>query len=109
MPENFGDLYNLPQAMITRTKEFLYGDEAPVYIDAPDHVALFTYDNGAFVVENYRDDSAQVIVSLDGNPKVTDLLRNASVPLIGDPPYAPRSAFRVTIPPHSFRAFKAGN
>ena len=107
MPENFGDLYNLPQEMITRTKEFLYGDEAPVYIDAPDHVALFTYDNGAFVVENLRDDAAQVIVSLDGLPKVTDVLRKASIPLINDAPYAPRSAFRVTIPPHSFRVYRA--
>jgi hypothetical protein len=106
MPENFGDLYNLPQEMITRTKEFLYGDEAPVYIDAPDHVALFTYDNGAFVVENYRDDAANVIVSLDGLPKVTDVMKNAAVPLINDAPYAPRSAFRLTVPAHSFRVFK---
>jgi hypothetical protein len=106
MPENFGDLYNLPQEMITRTKEFLYGDEVPVYIDAPDHVALFTYDNGAFVIENYRDDSAQMIVSLDGLPKVTNLQTGASVPLINDAPYAPRSAFRLTVPPHSFRVFK---
>jgi hypothetical protein len=109
MPENFGDLYNLPQEMITRTKEFLYGDEAPVYIDAPDHVALFTYDNGAFVVENFRDDAAQVIVSLDGLPKVTDMLRNTAVPLINDAPYAPRSAFRLTIPPHSFRVYRTAN
>ena len=106
MPENFGDLYNLPQEMVTQIKSFLYGDDAPVYIDAPDHVALFTYDNGAFIVENYRDDPAQVIVSLDGLPKVTDLLSKASVPLINDAPYAPRSAFRVTIPPHSFRVWR---
>jgi hypothetical protein len=106
MPENFGDLYNLPQEMISRIKEFM-NEDAPVYIDAPDHVALFTYDNGAFVVENYRDDTAHVIVSLDGLPKVADLLRNASVPLINDAPYAPRSAFRLTIPPHSFRVFRA--
>src|SRR5690348_924320 len=59
MPENFGDLYNLPQPMITRLKQFLFAD-APVTIDAPDHVALFTYDNGAFVVENFRDDPASV-------------------------------------------------
>jgi len=105
MPQNFGDLYNLPQPMITQIKGFLFAD-APVQIDAPDHVALFTYDNGAFIVENYRDDAAQVIVSLDGNTKATDLLKNASVPLIGDLLYAPRSAFRLTIPPHSFRVFR---
>jgi hypothetical protein len=82
MPENFGDLYNLPQAMITRLKQFLFGD-APVQIDAPDHVALFTYDNGAFVVENYRDDAAKVGIERKGD----------------------RKAEIVTIPPHSFRVW----
>jgi hypothetical protein len=80
MPENFGDLYNLPQPMITRIKQYLFADQ-PVQIDAPDHVALFTYDNGAFVVENFRDDAARVNVS----GKMTQ---------------------SVTIPPHSFRLFK---
>ena len=82
MPENFGDLYNLPQPMITRLKQFLFAD-APVSIDAPDHVALFTYDNGAFVVENFRDDSAMVGVLRKG-----------------------QAAETVTIPPHSFRVFQ---
>jgi hypothetical protein len=81
MPENFGDLYNLPQPMITRIKQYLFGN-APVTIDAPDHVALFTYDNGAFVVENFRDDSARV-----------GILRKGQV------------AETVSIPPHSFRVF----
>jgi hypothetical protein len=107
MPENFGDLYNLPQPMITEVKSFLFEDAGPVEIDAPDHVALFTYDNGAFIVENYRDDAATVWVSLDGDPQVHDLLRNAPMKLLSDPPYAPRSAFSVSIPPHSFRAYSA--
>jgi hypothetical protein len=81
MPENFGDLYNLPQPMITRLKRYLFAD-LPVQIDAPDHVALFTYDNGAFVVENFRDDPAQVRI-----------LRNGS------------SEPAIIIPPHSFRVF----
>ena len=81
MPENFGDLYNLPQPMITRIKQYLFGN-APVTIDAPDHVALFTYVNGAFVVENFRDDPARV-----------EILRKGQV------------AETVSIPPHSFRVF----
>ena len=36
MPENFGDLYNLPQPMLTRIKEYLFTD-SPVRIDAPPH------------------------------------------------------------------------
>jgi hypothetical protein len=81
MPENFGDLYNLPQPMITRIKQYLFGD-LPVQIDAPDHVALFTYDNGAFVVENFRDDAAKVGIDRKGQRDEI-----------------------VTIPPHSFRVF----
>ncbi|MGZ2412534.1 hypothetical protein ACUXST_001963 [Sphingomonas sp. F9_3S_D5_B_2] len=80
IPENFGDLYNLPQPLITRLKQYLFADQ-PVQIDAPDHVALFTYDNGAFVVENFRDDAARV--------NVTGKTKQA-----------------VTILPHSFRVFK---
>jgi hypothetical protein len=83
MPENFGDLYALPGPMITRIKEYLFPD-APVRIDAPDHVALFTYDNGAFIVENYRDEAAQVNITRSGRAQ----------------PEA------VSIPAHSFRLFK---
>jgi hypothetical protein len=85
MPENFGDLYSLPQPMVTRIKQYLFGD-LPVQIDAPDHVALFTYDNGAFIVENFRDDAATVRVSRNGQ-KATET---------------------ATIPAHSFRLFRAG-
>jgi hypothetical protein len=83
MPENFGDLYNLPQPMITRIKQYLFGD-LPVQIDAPDHVALFTYDNGAFVVENFRDDSAKAGIMRKGRTGIET----------------------VIVPPHSFKVFK---
>lgn len=82
MPDNFGDLYNLPQSMITRIKRYLFAD-APVQIDAPDHVALFTYDNGAFIVQNFRDDAARVGVERKG-----------------------RAGETVTLPAHSFKVFR---
>ena len=81
VPENFGDLYKLPRPMVTRIKQYLFGD-LPVQIDAPDHVALFTYDNGAFVIENFRDDSASVGILRKG-----------------------QAAEAVSIPAHSFRVF----
>ena len=83
MPENFGDLYSLPQPMVTRIKQYLFGD-LPVQIDAPDHVALFTYDNGAFVVQNFRDAAATVRI-----------VRKKQT-----------AAETAVIPAHSFRLFK---
>jgi hypothetical protein len=83
MPENFGDLYSLPQPMLRRIKQYLFGD-LPVQIDAPDHVALFTYDNGAFIVENFRDTAVSVGISRTGQAATE----------------------RVTIPAHSFRLYR---
>jgi hypothetical protein len=83
MPENFGDLYALPRPMVTRIKQYLFAD-APVQIDAPDHVALFTYDNGAFVIQNFRDEAAAI-----------GIIRKSQA-----------ASEKVTIPPHSFRLFR---
>jgi hypothetical protein len=48
-------------------------------------VALFTYDNGAFLVENFRDDAAKVGIVRKGQAQTET----------------------VSIPPHSFRLFRA--
>ena len=116
MPENFGDLYNLPRPMLTRIKDYLFAD-APVRIDAPPQVALFTYDNGAFVVENYRDEAANIAISVAGAPaalrEFTQKEKVAPSPerAVSDNfserrSKAPRQSFAVEIPPHSFRVFK---
>jgi len=111
MPENFGDLYTLPRPMLTRIKDYLFAD-APVRIDAPPQVALFTYDNGAFIVENYRDEPASVTISVAGAPsallEVTQRQRlaPASEPSPTRRVEARRRSFATEIPPHSFRVFK---
>jgi hypothetical protein len=117
MPENLGDLYNLPQPMVTRIKDYLTPD-APVRIDAPDHVALFTYDNKAFVVENYRADEAAVTISLAGAPgSLRETTTGATLQPLPDaptpanrrgPPPPIRRAFRTVVPPHSFQVFRIG-
>jgi hypothetical protein len=117
IPENLGDLYNLPQKMVTRIKDYLTPD-APVRIDSPPRVALFSYDNSAFVVENYRGEEAAVTISVAGSPAA---LREATTAAILQPlpeaPTAPgrsgppppvRRSFRTVIPPHSFQMFRIG-
>jgi len=115
IPENIGDLYNLPQPMVTRIKAYMLPDAA-VRIDAPSRVALFTYDNGAFIVENYRGEEAEVTISLAGTPaSLLDVGAGAALQPVAEPPPpatrrgppAPeRRSFRTTLPPHSFRVFR---
>ncbi len=115
IPENIGDLYNLPQPMLARIKAYLTPD-APVRIDAPSRVALFTYDNGAFIVENYQGEEAEVTISLAGAPaRLAELTTGATLAPLAEPPPPPnrrgppeptRRSFRTTIPPHSFQVFR---
>jgi hypothetical protein len=99
MPENFGDLYNLPRPMLTRIKDYLFS-KTPVRIDAPPQVALFTYDNGAFVVENYRDQAATVGISVAGSPAALHEITKHERLTPAD------GRFQVVVPAHSFRVFK---
>lgn len=105
VPENMGDLYALPQGVLTQIKRYAMAD-FPVRIDAPAKVALFAYDNRSFVVENYRDEPAKVAISVAGAaPRLAAIAaEDAPTPIAGsDDPG--RTDFAVTLPAHSFRAF----
>jgi len=95
----------------------------PVRLDGPSHVALFAYDNNTFVVQSFRDEEADVTVSvLDTQVKqlrnlVTNVALN-SQPLPPGPDRREfgrrrgpsrerRTAFTVHIPAHSYLAFAA--
>jgi hypothetical protein len=114
LPENPADLYNLPVALTSRIKAYI-GEAAPVRIEAEPKVAVFTYDNGALVLRNYRDTSATVTVSLAApTAALRDVASGEVVPVEPKSPRATtrfaepedtRSTFKITVPAHSFRAF----
>ena len=52
MPENFNDLYRMPQSAISTVKNYVMAG-FPVRLDGPDHVALFAYDNNTCIVESF--------------------------------------------------------
>ncbi|HEY5587303.1 MAG TPA: hypothetical protein VIK78_22810, partial [Ruminiclostridium sp.] len=47
MPDNIGDLYNLPREVISAIRH-IFMTEIPVAYDAPAQVSLFVYDNNTF-------------------------------------------------------------
>lgn len=66
IPDNFSDLYALPPRVTGAIKNFVMRG-FPVRLDGPSQVALFAYDNGAFVVQNFSAASADVKISTLGN------------------------------------------
>lgn len=122
IPENMGDLYNLPQPVLTRIKSFVQAG-FPVRIDSPPHVALFAYDNDTFVIQSYRAEPAPVTITLAGDKLRLRELDGAEVAALSPPAtgpgggalglgprrgpaVAPHTDFPVTVAPHSFRVFK---
>ena len=119
-PNDPADLYAFPPAVLSVIRTTL-GSAEPIRLDsAPAQVALFRYDNGAFIVQNYLPTAAEVTVSIAGPiTEIHDLLtgkviNHASVPepefgrgFGGRGPAAlpTRSSFKFTVLPHSYLAF----
>ena len=52
IPENFGDLYHLPDEVLNRLRQIITGD-LELWIEGPAKVGVFLYDNDAFIVESF--------------------------------------------------------
>jgi hypothetical protein len=120
VPDNPADLYALPPALLNRIRQTLARDMF-VRLEGPSRIALFAYDNDAFVVESFRDEPVDIaLVTGGGHKRLRDLqsgelvdgrsLSDAEVSARRRgwaPSDAGKSRFALTLKPHSFRAFKA--
>jgi hypothetical protein len=105
VPENMGDLYNLPVAVLKALRTVVTRP-LPVRIDAPSKVSLFVYDNGRFVIESYRDGETKVEIAVAGGRKSIRNLATGERLAEAD---QGGGVFRLTVQPHSFMAFAAEN
>ena len=123
IPNDPADLYALPASVLSVVRAAV-GSAEPIRIqNAPAQVALFRYDNNAFIVENYLPTATEVTVSVAGNmTELRDLLTGTTVnPVTPNggapgrpggfgnrgPAGPPRTSFTFTIQPHSYLAFAA--
>jgi hypothetical protein len=113
VPTDPADLYSFPSAALTVIRATL-GSAEPIRIDtAPAQVALFRYDNGTFIVQNYLPTAADVTISVAGKiESLHDLgdtkgMGPAPVPGGGRASVPTRTSFSFTVLPHSYRGFEA--
>jgi len=111
VPNDPADLYAFPPSALSVLRASL-GAAEPVRIEtAPAQVALFRYDNGAFIVQNYLAAAADVTVSVAGSKlQLRDMVSGKIITPGRSGVRAlaaamPRSSFTFTAPPHSFLAF----
>jgi hypothetical protein len=119
MPDNFNDLYALPPDVTAAIKNFIMRG-FPVRLDGPAQVALFAYDNNAFITENFSATAADVNISTLGNSTRLKNLITGEV-LEGRSPQSQfggfrrnqavedRVSFTAHLPPHSYAAFAPAN
>jgi hypothetical protein len=117
IPDDFGDVYRLPQRVLNQLRALL-GRDLFVSLDALDHVSLFAYDNRTFIVQNYRSQPVNTRVSVVRATRLRDLLTDQT--LTGSQAGGAGfpggrgnfggnngTSFEVAVPAHSFRAFQS--
>jgi hypothetical protein len=115
VPENFADFYNYPAAALNEIRRVLT-PQLPVRIEAPSRISLFVYDNGTFIVHNFRDEPTEIaavvpshresITDINSGEQMATTVRQ--VPARGNSGASEQTLVRFTIPAHTFRAFKIG-
>ena len=114
VPDNFADLYNLPNPVLNSIRQTLGARTMPVSIQGPSGVSLFVYDNNTFIVESFLDENVDITVRLQ-NPdgtrisSITDLLQGTEIRGGMEMQFNSRNAgstFRASLKPHSYRVFR---
>ncbi len=114
IPDNFNALYVLPPEVTGAIRNFVMRG-FPVRLDGPAQVALFAYDNSAFIAQNFSATAADVKISTLGNStKLKNLVTGETLEGTLPPPHGwnrrnenleDRVSFSAHLPPHSYAVF----
>jgi len=104
IPDNFGELYELPKEVLTAIKNIMM-KKCFVYIDSPARVSLFPYDNNTFIIHSFKEHNTNVNIILDNKfNKVIDLLSNRELTGYKD---NYKLVIKTSIWPHSYQVLRA--
>ncbi|NJK87384.1 MAG: hypothetical protein HC906_16755 [Bacteroidales bacterium] len=111
IPDNFADIYALPEPVLNKIREVLSVD-LPVFLNAPSQVSLFLYDNNTFVVHSFNNEPVDIQLVLKQNGlNIKDLSENTNLKKDEGKTSTQGnrnklSYYSSTIQPHSFKVFK---
>ncbi|MBN1876578.1 MAG: hypothetical protein JXA33_20300 [Anaerolineae bacterium] len=111
IPDNFDDLYKLPNEVLARIRTVLLRD-LYVRVNGPAQVMLFVYDNNTFIVESFLPEPVEVNIIVNESVKALHDLQSDTVLEDKQPILDWRQqstgeiSFKATLPPHSYRVFQ---
>src|SRR5450759_919586 len=107
IPDNFGDLYNLPPEVLTQIRTVIAGD-LPVRLEGSSQIGLFAYDNGKFIVENFAAPGGNTVAARAVvDKKFTKLVDVVSGQTINGQARGDKMVFELTLAPASYRVLSA--
>jgi hypothetical protein len=107
IPDNFGDLYNLPAEVLTQIRTVIAGD-LPVRLEGPSQIGLFAYDNGKFIVENFAAPGGNTVAARAVvDKKFTKLVDVETGQTIDGQAKGDKMVFELTLPPATYRVLSA--
>lgn len=114
IPEDFGNLYDLPAGVLNSFRQVLSKDLG-MYIEGPSKVGLFVYDNNTFIVESFRNEPVTIqLVSYDDISEIKDVVSGVKIEKLPEDNSQnsrwrnPQKTykFRITLMPHSYKVFR---
>ncbi len=109
IPDNFADLYNLPEDVLNKLRDTLSKHHF-VRLRGPAKVSIFLYDNNTAVVHSFRDEQAKIKLVTARGKVIKDILSGETISGKDTPGFWGRpsteKAFYLTVKPHSYRVIK---
>ncbi|MBA7540317.1 hypothetical protein ES705_32613 [subsurface metagenome] len=103
IPENFSDLYNLPEGVLTLIKEKLMQD-LYVKVESRSKIGLFAYSNKTFIVHSFLSEREVARIVAEGQfEKITEINTKEITKGLYN---GKTTEFTIRLNPHSYKVFR---
>lgn len=109
IPDNFADLYNLPEEVLNKIRDILLKHHF-VRLQGPSKISIFLYDNNTAVVHSFRDEPVDIKLVTKKGKGMKDIMSGETLDGSDIPGFwrqpSTEKTFALTLKPHSYRVIK---